>query len=117
MKISAAESLGHELKHHKPWFDEKCSKLLDQRNQAKLQWLQNTSQTNGDNLSNITHKTSRPFRNEKRECLKEKLMSLKQTVRTEISQTYIRGINELKKHYQRRSNLVKNENGDLLADS
>jgi hypothetical protein len=36
-KISAKESLGYfELKKHKPWFDEGCSKLFDQRKQAKL---------------------------------------------------------------------------------
>jgi hypothetical protein len=42
IKISAKESVGHnELKHHKPWFDEECSKLLDRRKQVKLHWLQN----------------------------------------------------------------------------
>jgi hypothetical protein len=36
--ISAKESLGYyELKKH----NEGCSQLLDQRKQAKLQWLQN----------------------------------------------------------------------------
>jgi hypothetical protein len=30
IKISAKESPGYfELKKHKPWFDERCSKLLD----------------------------------------------------------------------------------------
>jgi len=30
LKDSATESLGYyELKQHKPWFDEKCSKLLN----------------------------------------------------------------------------------------
>jgi hypothetical protein len=38
IKISAKESLGYfELKKHKPWFNKVCSKLLDQREQAKLQ--------------------------------------------------------------------------------
>jgi hypothetical protein len=38
IKISAEENLGYfELKKHKPWFNEGCSKLLDQRKQAKLQ--------------------------------------------------------------------------------
>jgi hypothetical protein len=38
IKISAKESLGYfELKKHKQWFCERCSKLLDQRKQAKLQ--------------------------------------------------------------------------------
>jgi hypothetical protein len=41
IKIAAKESLGYyELKKRKPWFDEECSKPLDQRKQAKLQWLQ-----------------------------------------------------------------------------
>jgi hypothetical protein len=32
IKISAKESLGYyELKQHKPWFNEGCPKLLDQR--------------------------------------------------------------------------------------
>jgi hypothetical protein len=31
IKVSAKESLGyHELKYHKPWLDEGCSKLLDE---------------------------------------------------------------------------------------
>jgi uncharacterized Zn finger protein len=37
IKNSAKESLGYyEPKNNKPWFDEGCSKLLDQRKQAKL---------------------------------------------------------------------------------
>jgi hypothetical protein len=40
IKISAKESLGYfELKKHKLWFDKGCSKLLDQRKHAILQWL------------------------------------------------------------------------------
>jgi hypothetical protein len=46
------------LKKHKPWFDEGCSKLLYQRKQAKLQWLQDPSEINGDNLNNIRPETS-----------------------------------------------------------
>jgi hypothetical protein len=48
IKISAEESLAcYEFKKHKPWFDEGCSKLLDKRRQAKLQWLQDPSEING----------------------------------------------------------------------
>jgi hypothetical protein len=51
MKASATENIGHyETKQHKTSFDEECSKLLDKGKQAKLQWLQNPTQTNGDNL-------------------------------------------------------------------
>jgi hypothetical protein len=41
IKFSAVESLGYyELKKNNSWVDERCSKLLDQRKQVKLQWLQ-----------------------------------------------------------------------------
>jgi hypothetical protein len=41
IKIWAQESPGYcESKHRKPWFDEGCSKLVDRRKQAKLEWLQ-----------------------------------------------------------------------------
>jgi hypothetical protein len=66
--ISAKESLGYcELKKHKPWFDEGCSKLLDQRKLAKLQWLQDPSEIIGDSLNNVRREASRHFRNKKKE--------------------------------------------------
>jgi hypothetical protein len=44
IKTSAKDNLGyHRLKLNKPWFDDECLKLIDQRKQAKLQWLQNPS--------------------------------------------------------------------------
>jgi DNA repair ATPase RecN len=63
IKTSAKESLGHyELQQHKPWFDDECSKLIDRRKQAELQWLQNPSQVNGDNMDNVRRDAIRTFR-------------------------------------------------------
>jgi hypothetical protein len=43
--ISVTVSLGYfEWRKLKPWFDEGCSKLVGQKKQAKLQWLQDTSE-------------------------------------------------------------------------
>jgi hypothetical protein len=55
----------HRLKFNKPWFDDECSKLIDQWKQAKLQWLQNPSQINGHNLQNLRHEVSKTFRTRK----------------------------------------------------
>jgi hypothetical protein len=77
IRISAKESLGYfEFKTHKPWFDEECPKLFDKRKQAKLQWLQDPSEINRDNLNNVRHEASRHFRNKKREYLKDKINEL-----------------------------------------
>jgi DNA repair ATPase RecN len=68
IKILAQESLGYcESKHRKPWFDEECSELVDQSKQAKLQWLQDPSEANEDNLSDVSWEATRHFRNKKRE--------------------------------------------------
>jgi hypothetical protein len=76
IKTSTKESLGYYgPKKNKSWFDERCSKLLDRRKQAKLQWLQDPSEINGDNL-NIRHETSRHFRNKKRQYMKDKIDEL-----------------------------------------
>jgi hypothetical protein len=56
----------------KPRFYEGCSKLLDQRKQAKFQWLQDPSEINGNNVNNVRREARRHFRNKKREYLKEK---------------------------------------------
>jgi hypothetical protein len=43
-KTSGKESLGlHEWKQHKPWFDKEWVDFLDQRKQAKMQWIQDPS--------------------------------------------------------------------------
>jgi hypothetical protein len=66
IKISGKESLGYELKKDKPLSDKGCSELLDQRKQAKLQWLQDPSQISGDNINSIRHEASQHFRNKKK---------------------------------------------------
>jgi hypothetical protein len=115
---SAKEGLGYfELKKHKPWFDEGCSKLLDQWKEAKLQWLQDPSEINGDNLNSVRREVSRHFRNKKREYLKDKINERATNSKNKNIRDLYRGINQFKRGYQPRNNLVKDENGDLLADS
>jgi hypothetical protein len=91
INFSARESLGNAFKKHKPRCDEGCSKLVDQRKQAKLQWFQDPSQINGDNLNNIRREASSHFRNKKREYLKDKIKDLetnskKRTLETSIEE-------------------------------
>jgi hypothetical protein len=66
IKISTKERLGYyELKKHRPWFYERFSELLDKKKHATLQWLQDSSEINGDEMNNKRREASRHFRNEK----------------------------------------------------
>jgi hypothetical protein len=105
------------VKNLKPWFDEGCSALLDQRKQAKSQWLQDPSEINGDNLNNIRPKASRNFMNKKREYLKEKSNDLATNSKNKNIRDLYRGVYELRKVLQNRSNCMKDENGYQFADS
>jgi hypothetical protein len=68
IKTSVTDSLVlHELKQYKPWFDEECLGVLDQRKQAKMQWVQHPSQSNADNLNNVRREASRHLRYKKEE--------------------------------------------------
>ena len=72
--ISAKESLGLcELKQHKLWFDEECLGFLDQRKQAKMQWVHDPSQNNVDNMNSVRPVASRHFRNKKKAYLTAKI--------------------------------------------
>jgi hypothetical protein len=79
--------------------------------------LQNPNQTNRDNLQNVRHETSRIFRNKKRENLKGKINELEGNNKNKNIRDLYRGINEFKKGYQPRINIIKDENGNLIADT
>jgi hypothetical protein len=117
IKTSAKDNLGYQkLKHNKPWFENECSKLIDQQKQTKSQWSQNPNQIHGDNLKNLRRETSRTFRNKKREYLKGKINELETNNKNKNIRDLYRGINEFKKGYQPRINIIKDENGNLLGD-
>jgi hypothetical protein len=78
--------------------------------------LHNPSEANEDNLANVRWEVSRHFRNRKREYLKDKINELESNSKNKNTRDLYRGINEFKKGYQPRTNLVKDERGNLLAD-
>ena len=107
----------HEWKQHNPWFDKECVDFLDQRKQAKIRWIQDPSRSNVDNLNNIRRDASRQFRNKKEAYMKGKIEKIETSSKIKNVRDLYRGINDFKKGYQPRNTVVKDENGDLVADS
>jgi hypothetical protein len=104
----------HRLKYNKLRFHDESSKLIDQWKQVELQWLQNPGQINADNLQNLRRETCKTFMIKKREYLKDKINELENNNKNK--NYFCRGINEFKKGYQLRINIIKDQNGNLLAD-
>jgi hypothetical protein len=71
--------------------NERCSKLLGQNKQAKLQWLQDPSEINGDNLNSVRHDASRYFGSKKMEYLKDKIKELEMNSKNKNGRDLYRG--------------------------
>ena len=118
IQTSAKESLGlQELKQNKPWIDEECLGFFNQRKQAKMQWIQDPSQSNVDNVNNVRREDSRHLRNKKKAYMRAKIEELENNSKIKNIWDLYRGINDFKKGYQPRCNIVKDEKGDLVAYS
>jgi hypothetical protein len=82
-----------------------------------MQWIQDPSQSNADNLNNVRRDASRHFTNKKEAYLRAKIEEMETNSKINNIRDLYRGINEMKKGYQPRTRIVKNEKGDLVADS
>jgi len=80
-----------------------------------MHWLQDPNQSNVDNLNNVRRDSSRHFRNKKNEYLRDKFDELDTNIRN--NRDLCRGVSDFKKGYQPRTNIVKDEKGDLFTDS
>jgi hypothetical protein len=78
-----------------------------------LQWLQDSSEINRDNLK---IEARRYLKNKMREYLKDKINELATNSKNKNIRNLYREINEFKRGYQPRNNLVKDGNGALFAD-
>jgi len=92
-------------------------RVLDQRKRAKIQWIHDPSQSNVDNLNNVRREVSRHFRKKKEAYLRAKIEELETNNKNKNIRNLYRGINYFKKGYHPRCNIVKDEKGDLVADS
>jgi hypothetical protein len=80
-----------------------------------MQWLQDPNQGNEDNLNNIRREASRHFRNKNKEYLKAKIEELETNSKLEDIRDLYSGNKDFKKSYQPRTNIVRDEMGDLVT--
>jgi hypothetical protein len=82
-----------------------------------MQWTQDPSQSNVENVNKVRRDASRHLRNKKKAYMKAKFEELETNSKIKNVRDLYRGINDFKKGYQPRTNMVKDEQGDLVVDS
>jgi hypothetical protein len=88
-------------------------KIIRSKETSQIALVKDPSEISGDNSNNARLECGRHFRKQKKEYLKEDINELARNNKRDL---YV-GINEFKRGYQPRSNLVKGEIADLVADS
>jgi len=82
-----------------------------------MQWIQDPSQSNVDILINERREVSRHFRDKKKVYQRAGIEELETNSKNKNIRDLQRGISGFKTGYQPRCNIVKDEKGDLVADS
>jgi len=82
-----------------------------------MQWVQDPSQSNIGNLNSVKSDASGHFRNKKKAYLKAKIEELETNSKIKNIRDLYKGINDFKKGYQHRTNIVKDKKDDLVAGS
>ena len=70
---------------------------MDQRKRAKMQWIQDPSQSNVDILNNVRRGVSRHFRDKKKAYLRAKIEELETNSKIQNVRDFYRRINYLRR--------------------
>jgi hypothetical protein len=81
-----------------------------------MQWLQHTNQSIVDNLNNVKREATTHIRNKRKEYLKAKIDELETNSKLKNIRHLYTGISGFKKGFLPRTNVVKDEKGDLFTD-
>ena len=81
-----------------------------------MQWVQDPSQSNVDNLNTVRREVSRHLRNKKKAYLRAKVEALETNSKIKNIRDLYRGIKDFKKGFQPRCNIVKDDKGGLVSD-
>ena len=81
-----------------------------------MQRLQDANESNMDNINSVRREASRHCRGEKKEYLKAKTDEPETNIMIKNIRDFYRGNSEFKNVYQLRTDIVKDEKGDLFTD-
>ena len=90
-------------------------RFLEKRKQATVQWVHDPSQRNINNLKDVRREASRHFRG--KEYLKAETEELETNSKIKNIRDLYRDINDFKKDYHLRTNIVKDEELNDLYSS
>ena len=90
---------------------------VETRKKARLLWITNPDEENKNNYHSVRQETTRRLRNKKKAYLKNRINELEENSKDKNIRDLYKGIREFKRGYQPQMNVMKDKNGDCIADS
>ena len=91
--------------------------MANKRKQTKLLWRQNPNGQTAEDISNVRRDTCKTFRKNKGDYMKAKVNKLEENSKNKNIREMYKGINEFKKGYQPRANVINKHDGTIVADT
>ncbi|PSN55555.1 hypothetical protein C0J52_12130 [Blattella germanica] len=110
-------NINRETRQSRKWFDDECADMVNKRKLAKMNWMREPNEQNSEQLCSIRRETTRFLKNKKREYLKEKINDLEINAKNRNIRELYQGNRIERTGFQARTNIIKDENGDMLADA
>ncbi|KAL4152688.1 hypothetical protein QTP88_000521 [Uroleucon formosanum] len=115
IKTTALEHLGKKKKVQKhKWFNDKCQSAIEERDKARSLMLTNPNTENNNNFAQKLREAKRIIRREKRLWEKERIKQIEDN-RTN-PKLFFKQTKELKTGYNPRTEIMKEENGELVTE-
>lgn len=116
VKESAAKIFKKKRKQNKPWFNENCRKLVEQRREAKQKLLLHETYDTREQYNNINREVTRFLRSEKRKYIKNLLVKAEEDRTKNNSKDFYRSIRFFRKGYQPKTFGIKDEAGTVVGE-
>lgn len=105
-----------DRKSNKPWFDEECRKSVEKRREARIMYLSDSNVENREIYVMCRKQVEKIVRQKKREWEKNRVLDIVDNNNKNNMRELYAGINSIRKGYQSQTTLIKDKNGNLLAD-
>lgn len=115
VKKNTEEVCGKKERHErKPWFDNDCRNIIDQRKSAKENWMQSQSQQNRFEYNELNRETKKLLRKKKREWLNGLVRKAEEDRTRNNAKDFYRTLRFFKTQYKPKAVGIKDKNGQLI---
>ena len=118
IRLNADQIIGHILpRKRNDWFDDECKTALDNKNEAYKNYLQRPTRAKRQIYEDLRRTANKLCRHKKRRILNDKLIELDDNFKSKNIRNAFKIAKSIKTGYVAKTNLVKDETGQILSNS